>query len=140
MGGLLMICAWRASAALALLLSACAAAIPACPAGLTPMVRAELFFGDGLPGGGTVSEAEWQEFVDREVTPRFPAGFTVLATFGQWKRVAGSIAREHGHDLVIVFTQSAAEARRINDVRSAYEHRFQQESVLLAEAPVCADF
>jgi hypothetical protein len=44
----------------------------------------QLFFGHSIPGGGTVSESEWQDFLATSVTPRFPDGLTVLDGHGQW--------------------------------------------------------
>jgi hypothetical protein len=44
----------------------------------------QLFFGHSIPGGGTVAETEWQDFLATSVTPRFPGGLTVLDGHGQW--------------------------------------------------------
>ena len=41
-----------------------------------PVTRTELFFGLRKPNGAEVNQAEFQQFLDREVTPRFPDGFT----------------------------------------------------------------
>lgn len=51
----------------------------------TPAVwnRTELYFGTGRPDGSVVSDAEFQQFVDIQVTPRFPDGLTLLAGYGQ---------------------------------------------------------
>ena len=99
-----------------------------------------MFFGDERAGGGVVTAGQWQEFMDSEVTPRFPAGFTVVATAGQWRGADGAITRESGHELIIVFARTAVEENKLNEIRNAYMRRFMQESVLLAEAPVCAGF
>src|SRR5579872_2119619 len=50
-------------------------------------VDTKLYFGLGLidrPEQG-VSEADWRGFLDREVTPRFPNGLSVLDVYGQWQ-------------------------------------------------------
>src|SRR6185503_16288331 len=39
--------------------------------------RTELYFGSSKPDGSVVTEAEYQLFVNNEVTPRFPDGLTV---------------------------------------------------------------
>lgn len=126
--------------ALAVTLAGCAAVIPGCTGGLMPMTEARLFFGDQIAGGGLVSATQWQQFVDSEVTPRFPDGFTVLTTTGQWRRTDGMIARESGHELVIVFASGVATAAKLDEIRAIYNQRFMQESVLLAESPACAGF
>lgn len=125
---------------LAFILAGCATATPGCTAGLMPVVEARLFFGDQIAGGGMVSAAQWQQFLDSEVTPRFPEGFAVLTTSGQWRGSNGVIARETGHELVIIFAPAAAPAPTVDAIRTAYKRRFMQESVLLAESPACAGF
>jgi len=35
--------------------------------------------------GKGVSEAAWRDFLDTEVTPRFPAGLSVVDVYGQWQ-------------------------------------------------------
>lgn len=127
-------------AALAFMLMDCAGAVRGCTGGLMPMTEARLFFGDQIAGSGMVNAAQWQQFVDSEVTPRFPDGFTVLATTGQWRRPDGMIARETGHELVIVFAPGVATAPKLDEIRAAYKKRFMQESVLLAESPACTGF
>lgn len=127
-------------AGLALMLTGCAEAVPGCTGGLMPMLESRLFFGDQITGGGTISAAQWQQFVDSEVTPRLPDGFTVLTTLGQWRGSDGTIHRETGHELVVVTAPAAATAEKLDAIRAAYRQRFMQESVLLAESPACAGF
>jgi len=103
-------------------------------------MEARLFFGDQIAGSGMVSAAQWQQFVDMEVTPRFPDGFTVLTTMGQWRGDSGMIVRETGHELVIDSVPAAVTAAKLDEIRAAYKQRFMQESVLLSESSVCAGF
>jgi uncharacterized protein DUF3574 len=80
---------------------------------------------------------QWQNFVDEEITSRFPNGFTIIDTQGQWRNRDGVTSRETGHELVII----AADAQtKLGAIRDAYKRRFMQESVLLVESPVCAAF
>lgn len=98
------------------------------------MTEAQLFF------GGSIATGQWRAFVDQEITPRFPDGFTVFETQGQWRNRDGTISREAGHELLIVLTRSHANEESLNAIREAYKRRFMQESVLLAESAVCAGF
>src|SRR5512134_1895359 len=66
----------------------------ACEAGDTALVRDVVYFGRNRPDGGVVSDAEWQGFLDEVVTPRFPAGLTVVAAAGQWRGGSGAVERE----------------------------------------------
>ncbi len=110
---------------------------PACPAGLAPMTRAELFFGWDMPGGAQVSEQAWQGFVNQEIAPRFPDGFTVQDGWGQWKGKDG-VVREPARIMIVVF--AGRPDGKLQDIREAYKRRFHQESVLYVEQPVCAGF
>src|SRR5580658_7515322 len=50
-------------------------------------VDTKLYFGLGpadQPDKG-VSEAQWRAFLDKEVTPRFPDGLSVVDVYGQWQ-------------------------------------------------------
>src|SRR3954469_22345925 len=60
---------------------------PAHPGRTAGWVDTRLLFGLGPadhPDQG-ISEAQWREFLDREVTPRFPDGLSVADIYGQWQ-------------------------------------------------------
>lgn len=99
--------------------------------------RCELFFGQSIPGGGVVGRAEWQAFVDREVTPRFPQGLTVLQAEGQWRNAQGGIDREASRVLLLLLPPEAARGPQMDELRSRYRQQFQQEAV--AQACAAAD-
>jgi Protein of unknown function (DUF3574) len=126
---------------LAALLSGCTTAPPLlCPPGQQRMNSELLYFGTGKPGGGTVSAAEWQAFVDTTVTPRFPAGLSVWHARGQWRSAQGAVVAEDSHLLNIVHGGSAAEQSTFSEIVGLYKQRFQQESVLRVSSSVCASF
>lgn len=132
-----------------LLLASCAypvaTAVPlpqatACPAG-EPAMTAQLFFGRALKGGGAVSDAAWQDFLARAVTPRFPDGLTVLDGSGQWRnRATNQISREASTVVVIVTDESPATLASLQAIRAEYRRDFQQDSVGLVLNPSCASF
>lgn len=112
-----------------------------CRAPLKAMAQVDLYFGRGIPGGGEVSDAQWRQFLDEVVTPRFPDGLSVLDIAGQWKSTrTGTIARERAKRLTIIVPDAATAATNVEAVKAAYKQRFRQESVLQAEQPVCAAF
>lgn len=117
-------------------LSGCAT-VPGSPAAWQ---RCELFFGQAIPGGGEVSPAQWQAFVDREVTPRFPQGLTVLQAQGQWRNAQGGIDREASRVLVLLLPPDEAGGPRIDELRAAYRQQFRQESVGRACTPADVRF
>ncbi len=135
-------CAAVAAAALFAALSA-AGALSGCataPGSPATWQRCELFFGQAIPGGGEVSPAQWQAFVDREVTPRFPQGLTVLQAQGQWRNAQGAIDREASRVLVLLLPAGEAQGPRIDELRNAYRQQFQQESVGRACTPADVRF
>ena len=106
-------------------------------------VRTELYFGlapyeaEGL--GLSAAEGTWRAFLDEEVTPRFPDGFTVLDGYGQWREGAGgAIARLRSRVLVIVHPDTAAKRAEIDALREAYRARTDAKSVLAVETPITA--
>jgi hypothetical protein len=138
-----------AIAALLLALGGCATAPPAstaaataCRAPLKAMTQVDLYFGRNIPGGGgEVSDAQWRQFLDEVVTPRFPDGLSVLDVQGQWKSTrTGTIARERSKRLSVIVPDAADAAANLEAIKAAYKQRFRQESVLQSEAGVCAAF
>ena len=104
------------------------------------MTEAELFFGRDIAGQPSVSDTDWQRFLDEEVTPRFPDGLTVEDAAGQWKGAGGAIVREPSKHLTIVLVGAPNESVKLNAVRETYKRRFRQDSVLLLETKSCGSF
>ena len=112
---------------------------PVCRLGLQPMTKAEMFFGRSMPEGKTVTDADWQRFVDEEVSPRFPQGFTIEDGTGQWSS-GKDILREGSKRLTIVLPGLKTDAERLEALRRAYLVRFHQEAVLMFETSGCGGF
>jgi hypothetical protein len=114
---------------------------PACPVGLHRAMTAELYFGRSIQGGaGEVTEADWGQFVDEQVTPLFPDGLSVSDVYGQWRNPKGAFVREQTKALFLVLTGADAERQNIELVRDAYKQRFHQDSVMLVEQQACVGF
>lgn len=129
-----------ACATVALLLLASAAhmlaarPMPACKQPAQAFARTDLFFGRARPAGA-VSEAQFQAFVDAEVTPRFPGGLTLLTGTGQFRDRHGATVVEGTHLLILLYPLRDAQAdRKIDAIRSDYRRRFEQQSVLRADS------
>jgi hypothetical protein len=104
------------------------------------MVRVELLFGTARPDGRAVSDADWADFLETEVTPRFPDGLTVLSGLGQWRGGDGRVVRELSKILIIWHDPSDRAEADIEAIRAAYKRRFGQESVLRVESMSCVSF
>jgi hypothetical protein len=89
--------------------------------------------------GGTVSEAEWQQFCDEYVTAEFPDGYTALAATGYWKSEgAPATLREDSRIIVILAPPEAEE--KVRRIARQYRRLFHQESVLVTTSPADAEF
>ena len=136
----------RARAALGLtasaaILSGCASLAPAaCPAGQSEGREVQLFFGRDIGDRLGVSEADFQRFVDEELTPRFPDGLTVLDAAGQWRGASGVIGREPSKLVLLALPGRAGGEDKLDAIRRAYEKRFSQEAVLVTVQPTCLGF
>ena len=121
-------------------LTACVAVQPlACTGTARPRLVAELIFGRNIGDRLGVGEAAWRRFLDEEVTPRFPNGFTVLDSRGQW-REGGRIIREPGKVLVVALEEGPRDGASLEAIVSAYKQRFRQNSVVSISRPACVAF
>jgi hypothetical protein len=111
-----------------------------CEVGDSSLVRDVLYFGRNRPAGGIVTDAEWQQFLDEVVTPRFPAGLTVLEATGRWRGESGRVEQEEAEMLTLFHSGSESARRAVVEVVSEYKRRFQQEAVLRERSRTCARF
>ncbi|HYF49486.1 MAG TPA: DUF3574 domain-containing protein [Planctomycetota bacterium] len=103
-------------------------------------IKTELYFGTSKPDGSVVTAEEWQEFLDKEITPVFKEGLTVIDGYGQYLNEKGVIAREKCKMLVVLYEPSAEKEAGLSKVIAAYKKRFQQESVLRVSQPASVKF
>jgi hypothetical protein len=100
-----------------------------------PMLRTELSFGLSRRDGSSVTDDEWRAFLRTEVTPRFPNGLTVLDSHGQWRGADETIVEEASRVVILLYDPSDRTAStRIEEIRSVYKARFNQESVMRADS------
>ena len=112
------------------------------PAQTQGWVDTKLYFGLGpadVPDKG-VSEAAWRDFLDAEVTPRFPAGLSVIDVYGQWQGKTGPNvtpndpkkhpSRIRSKMLIIDYPGTAENAAKIEAIRTAWKQRTHDQSVM----------
>lgn len=106
-------------------------------------VETKLFFGLGLadhPDQG-VSEARWREFLDHEVTPRFPDGLSVLEVYGQWQGKNQTAPERLRTKCIMIDYPDSAEARgKIDAIRSAWKKLTGDQSVMRVTVPADVSF
>jgi hypothetical protein len=113
------------------------------PAKTQGWVDTQLYFGLGPaddPNKG-VSEQEWRSFLDKEVTPRFPAGLSVLDVYGQWQgKDETAPERIRSKDLIIDYPKTAENEARIEAIRAAWKKKTGDQSVLKVTQPAEVSF
>jgi hypothetical protein len=104
------------------------------PAATEVWARTELFFGTNTPWG-PVSEEQFADFLNTEITPRFPEGLTLLTAYGQFQDSSGTLIRERSMLLILLYPAGSSDANeRIQAIREEYKKRFRQESVLRVDS------
>lgn len=116
---------------------------PAHPGQTRGWVDTKLFFGLGPadhPEEG-VSEAEWRAFLDREVTPRFPDGLSVVDVYGQWQgKNQRSPERLRTKLLLIDYPDTAENRTKIDAIRAAWKRKTGDQSVMRVTQPADVSF
>jgi hypothetical protein len=106
---------------------------PAHPGKTSNWVDTKLYFGLGAmqhPEQG-VSEVEWRGFLDREVTPRFPDGLSVLDVYGQWLgKKQKTPERLRSKVLILDYPDTAENRAKIEAIRAAWKRKTGDQSVL----------
>jgi hypothetical protein len=116
---------------------------PKHPPSASDWVDTRLYFGlgpAGVPSKG-VSDKAWLEFLDKEVTPRFPSGLSVLDVYGQWQG-AGEAEPERVRTklLVIDYLARPDNEARIEAIRTAWKKLTGDKSVLKVTQAVDISF
>jgi hypothetical protein len=122
-------------------LAAPAGAQIACRADQKSSAVVEMMFGRKIGERIAVTNGAWARFVDREITPRFPDGLSVVDAAGQWmdpdkKRVV----REPSKIVTIVLRDSEKGQSEIDAIAQAYKKQFKQQSVGVIVRGACVSF
>ena len=90
---------------------------------------------------GAVSPARWREFLDQQVTSRFPDGFTVFDAYGQWRdHGAKEPERLSTKVIVILHENNLQNDGNIEAIRLAYKRITGDLSVLRLSQPAQVSF
>ena len=106
-------------------------------------VDTKLYFGLGLadkPEQG-ISEADWRAFLDKEVTPRFPDGLSVVDVYGQWlSKGQTTPERLRSKMLIIDYPDTPENRDKIDAIRAAWKQKTGDQSVLRVTEPADVSF
>jgi hypothetical protein len=112
-----------------------------CAGAQKPRQVAELLFGRKIGERVGVSERAFGRFVDREISPRFPDGLTVLDAAGEWNDTARkTIIHEPSKLVEIILPGNADDLDRLTQIAEAYKRQFQQQSVGIVTRAACVSF
>ncbi len=101
-------------------------------------LRTELYFGVGPLDDTDLAahEQRWREFLDREITPRFPDGLTVYDVYGQWRAREGApIQHERSKEVMLIYRDTPQHRSDIEAIRAAWKKLTGDESVLRVTQP-----
>lgn len=105
------------------------------PPAFEQFARTELYFGSAKPDGSVVTEEEFRQFLDQEITPRFPDGLTLFVGLGQFRGSNGVIVQERSMLVILLYPLPTKESNeKIEQIREKYKTSFQQESVLRVDS------
>ncbi|HSZ17403.1 MAG TPA: DUF3574 domain-containing protein [Terracidiphilus sp.] len=106
-------------------------------------VDTRLYFGLGpsdRPEKG-ISEAQWRDFLDKQVTPRFPSGLSVVEVYGQWQgKNQPAPERLRSKMLLIDYPDTQENRDKIEAIRAAWKQQTGDQSVLRVTGPVDVSF
>ena len=116
-------------------------------------VRTELYFGldpvadsastDKANNAATAAanEKRWREFLDREVTSRFPDGLSVYDIYGQWRAQGhADIERLHSKEVMLLYADTPQHRTDIEAIRAAWKKATGDLSVLRVTQPAEVSF
>jgi hypothetical protein len=96
--------------------------------------RTELCFGLGKPDHSVLTDEQWQTFVNEQIVPRFPQGFTVVPAEGRWFQ-DGQTRSEPSRIVIIMHPMNSEDDQEIDSIAQEYARRFNQDAVLRADGP-----
>ncbi|MEB0205976.1 DUF3574 domain-containing protein [Pseudomonas sp. CCC3.1] len=107
-------------------------------------LRTELYFSVGKLGGSgadVISPERWRAFLDKEVTPRFPDGFSVLDAYGQWRDHGAKEPERLGTKVIVILHEDTAQhGQDIEAIRLAWKRITGDLSVLRLSQPAQVSF
>ncbi|NYZ62349.1 DUF3574 domain-containing protein [Luteimonas deserti] len=115
------------------------------PAAGDGWLRTELYFATGRweadDAERIADEQRWLAFLDREVTPRFPQGLSVIDVYGQWlPEGATTPTRLRSKELVVLHADTPEASDAIDAIRAAWKRDTGHRSVLRSQLSARVSF
>lgn len=103
-------------------------------------VQTMIYFGMDIPGGGVISEEQFDKFLLDVVTREFPKGLTAFNAYGQMQNDDGSIEKQTTKVVLLVHEESDAERKAVEKVIDAYRSSFGAPQVMRTTSPIDVSF
>ena len=103
-------------------------------------VQTTIYFGLDIPGGGVVSEAQFDVFLKDTVTLEFPQGLTAYKAYGQMRNADESIERQTTEVVVLVHELTESNREAVKKVIAAYRQAFGDPQVMRTTNSVDVEF
>jgi hypothetical protein len=103
------------------------------------MIETNLYFGQSIPSGGMVTEAEWNQFKENYINKVFKEGNSVIKVTGAWYDPDNhKMITEPSYLVIYNYKPSSYISKQIDSLRYWYKKLFQQQSVLRVDKKVKA--
>ncbi|MCX7093228.1 MAG: DUF3574 domain-containing protein [Methylobacter sp.] len=103
--------------------------------GCTPVNQLNRFyFGMNKPIGGAVSDLEFNQFLQQEISSRFPKGLTLFEAKGQWQNAKGMIDQEESRVVEIVCDDTPENRDKVAAIAAKYKVLFAQQAVMVIKS------
>lgn len=93
-----------------------------------------LYFGMNKAAGGAVSESAFNQFLQQEISSRFPKGLTLFEAKGQWQNAKGMIDQEESRVVEIVCDDTPENRDKVAVIAAKYKALFAQEAVMVVKS------
>ena len=103
-------------------------------------VRSEIYLGLDRQAGGTVTQAEFADFLNKVVTPSFPAGLTVFDAYGQMQKTDKAIVKQTTKVLLLVHQKTKSNSDAVQKVISSYRSSYGNPQVMYLQSPTNPQF
>src|SRR5882757_1984784 len=102
-----------------------------CSCAADRMLETDLYFGQSKPGGGMITEKEWNSFREDRLVKVFKEGSTILNGTGNWyDPVNHKLITEPTYVVIYFYKRSRQLSKQIDSLTYWYKTMFQQQSVL----------
>jgi hypothetical protein len=103
-------------------------------------VQTMIYFGRDIPGGGVVSDEQFDVFLSDVVTEEFPSGLTAFDAYGQMQKSDGSIEKQRTEVVVLVHEKTGANSDAAKRIIDSYRSSFNSPQVMQTTIPVEVEF